>query len=119
MVLTKHQNDFKIELKYLEDDLLLRLSAAEGSFLDDTKLVERLEATKATAAEIEHKVGKAEDTWQILMVYLNETRGAGSVIRLGNSSKRTSVWNSGDLISCNWTVWDSKWRWRWLNVCFS
>ena len=31
MVLTKHQNDFKIELKYLEDDLLLRLSAAEGS----------------------------------------------------------------------------------------
>ncbi|XP_023387296.1 dynein heavy chain 11, axonemal, partial [Pteropus vampyrus] len=55
LVLTKHQNDFKIELKYLEDDLLLRLSAAEGSFLDDTKLVERLETTKATAAEIEHK----------------------------------------------------------------
>lgn len=60
MALTKHQNDFKIELKYLEDDLLLRLSAAEGSFLDDTKLVERLETTKATAAEIEHKVGKGE-----------------------------------------------------------
>lgn len=58
MVLTKHQNDFKIELKYLEDDLLLRLSAAEGSFLDDTKLVERLETTKATAAEVAHKVGK-------------------------------------------------------------
>ncbi|ELK12575.1 Dynein heavy chain 11, axonemal [Pteropus alecto] len=61
LVLTKHQNDFKIELKYLEDDLLLRLSAAEGSFLDDTKLVERLETTKATAAEIEHKVIEAKE----------------------------------------------------------
>ncbi|XP_060488660.2 dynein axonemal heavy chain 11 [Panthera onca] len=61
LVLTKHQNDFKIELKYLEDDLLLRLSAAEGSFLDDTELVERLERTKATAAEIERKVIEAKE----------------------------------------------------------
>ncbi|XP_053409478.1 dynein axonemal heavy chain 11 [Nycticebus coucang] len=61
LFLTKHQNDFKIELKYLEDDLLLRLSAAEGSFLDDTKLVERLEETKATAAEIERKVIEAKE----------------------------------------------------------
>uniref|UniRef100_A0A8P0S8H0 Dynein axonemal heavy chain 11 n=1 Tax=Canis lupus familiaris TaxID=9615 RepID=A0A8P0S8H0_CANLF len=61
LVLTKHQNDFKIELKYLEDDLLLRLSAAEGSFLDDTELVERLERTKATAAEIELKVIEAKE----------------------------------------------------------
>ncbi|XP_027975100.1 dynein heavy chain 11, axonemal-like [Eumetopias jubatus] len=61
LVLTKHQNDFKIELKYLEDDLLLRLSAAEGSFLDDTELVERLEMTKATVAEIERKVIEAKE----------------------------------------------------------
>uniref|UniRef100_A0A8D1IYR5 Dynein axonemal heavy chain 11 n=1 Tax=Sus scrofa TaxID=9823 RepID=A0A8D1IYR5_PIG len=61
LVLTKHQNDCKIELKYLEDDLLLRLSAAEGSFLDDTKLVERLETAKATAAEIERKVIEARE----------------------------------------------------------
>ncbi|XP_034877289.1 dynein heavy chain 11, axonemal [Mirounga leonina] len=61
LVLTKHQNDFKIELKYLEDDLLLCLSAAEGSFLDDTELVERLEMTKATVAEIEHKVTEAKE----------------------------------------------------------
>ncbi|XP_076978309.1 dynein axonemal heavy chain 11 isoform X2 [Tamandua tetradactyla] len=61
LVLTKHQNDFKIELKHLEDDLLLRLSAAEGSFLDDTNLVERLETTKATAAEIECKVMEAKE----------------------------------------------------------
>ncbi|XP_023565616.1 dynein heavy chain 11, axonemal [Octodon degus] len=61
LALTKHQNDFKIELKLLEDDLLLRLSAAEGSFLDDTDLVERLETTKSTAAEIERKVIEAKE----------------------------------------------------------
>uniref|UniRef100_A0A8C0HXD6 Dynein axonemal heavy chain 11 n=1 Tax=Balaenoptera musculus TaxID=9771 RepID=A0A8C0HXD6_BALMU len=61
LVLTKHQNDFKIELKYLEDDLLLRLSEAEGSFLDDTKLVESLERAKATAAEVECKVIEAKE----------------------------------------------------------
>uniref|UniRef100_A0A5F8GSV7 Dynein axonemal heavy chain 11 n=1 Tax=Monodelphis domestica TaxID=13616 RepID=A0A5F8GSV7_MONDO len=63
-VLTKQQNDFKIELKHLEDDLLLHLSTAEGSFLDDTELVEKLEITKSTAAEIELKVdeGKENET---------------------------------------------------------
>ncbi|XP_059027314.1 dynein axonemal heavy chain 11 [Mustela lutreola] len=71
LVLTKHQNDFKIQLKYLEDDLLLRLSAAEGSFLDDTELVERLEMTKATAAEIESKVIEAKENER----KINEARG--------------------------------------------
>uniref|UniRef100_G1NZM7 Dynein axonemal heavy chain 11 n=1 Tax=Myotis lucifugus TaxID=59463 RepID=G1NZM7_MYOLU len=61
LLLTKHQNDCKIELKSLEEDLLLRLSAAQGSFLGDTQLVERLETTKATAAEIEHKVIEAKE----------------------------------------------------------
>ncbi|XP_052595155.1 dynein axonemal heavy chain 11 isoform X2 [Peromyscus californicus insignis] len=70
LVLTKHQNDFKIELTQLENDLLLRLSAAEGSFLDDTDLVERLETTKATAAEIEHKVIQARENER----KINETR---------------------------------------------
>eukprot|EP00072_Mus_musculus_P068674 XP_017170437.1 PREDICTED: dynein heavy chain 11, axonemal isoform X3 [Mus musculus] len=70
LVLTKQQNDFKIELRQLEDDLLLRLSAAEGSFLDDTDLVERLETTKATAAEIEHKVTEARENER----KINETR---------------------------------------------
>ncbi|XP_031213696.1 dynein heavy chain 11, axonemal isoform X3 [Mastomys coucha] len=70
LVLTKQQNDFKIELRQLEDDLLLRLSAAEGSFLDDTDLVERLETTKATAAEIEHKVTEARENER----KTNETR---------------------------------------------
>lgn len=47
---------FKIELKLLEDELLTRLSAAESNFLGDNVLVEKLETTKHTAAEIEMKV---------------------------------------------------------------
>lgn len=54
--LTKQQNDFKIKLKELEDSLLSRLSSAGGNFLGDTELVENLEITKRTAAEIEQKV---------------------------------------------------------------
>lgn len=47
---------FKIDLKLLEDELLTRLSAAESNFLGDNMLVEKLETTKHTAAEIEMKV---------------------------------------------------------------
>ncbi|KAL2297567.1 hypothetical protein Nmel_016111 [Mimus melanotis] len=54
--LTKQQNDFKITLKTLEDNLLSRLSSASGNFLGDTALVENLETTKRTAAEIVEKV---------------------------------------------------------------
>lgn len=54
--LTKQQNDFKIMLKSLEDDLLSRLSSAGANILGDTALVENLETTKRTAAEIEEKV---------------------------------------------------------------
>ncbi|KAK2511171.1 hypothetical protein Q9233_017172 [Columba guinea] len=53
--LTKQQNGFKITLKTLEDNLLSRLSSASGNFLGDTALVENLEITKQTAAEIEEK----------------------------------------------------------------
>jgi dynein heavy chain len=60
--LTKQQNDFKIMLKSLEDDLLSRLSSAGGNLLGDTTLVENLETTKRTAAEIEQKVSEAKVT---------------------------------------------------------
>uniref|UniRef100_A0A1X7SDE6 Dynein heavy chain ATP-binding dynein motor region domain-containing protein n=1 Tax=Amphimedon queenslandica TaxID=400682 RepID=A0A1X7SDE6_AMPQE len=39
----------------LEDSLLSRLSSAGGNFLGDTSLVENLEITKRTVAEIEIK----------------------------------------------------------------
>ncbi|KAM9371463.1 dynein axonemal heavy chain 17 [Phaethornis superciliosus] len=60
--LTKSQNEFKIHLKELEDSLLARLSAAGGSFLEDTALVENLETTKRTAIEIGEKVKEAKVT---------------------------------------------------------
>ena len=60
--LTRQQNEFKITLKQLEDNLLARLSAAEGNFLGDYALVENLETTKRTAIEIEEKVGEAKVT---------------------------------------------------------
>ncbi|KAM6297516.1 dynein axonemal heavy chain 9 [Aegotheles albertisi] len=60
--LTKQQNGFKITLKTLEDNLLSRLSSASGNFLGDTVLVENLEITKQTAAEIEEKVQESKVT---------------------------------------------------------
>uniref|UniRef100_H3ASB2 Dynein, axonemal, heavy polypeptide 9 like n=1 Tax=Latimeria chalumnae TaxID=7897 RepID=H3ASB2_LATCH len=68
--LTKQQNYFKIELKILEDELLTRLSAAERNFLGDTLLVEKLETTKHTAAEIEMKVLETK----VNEVKINEAR---------------------------------------------
>ncbi|XP_039545600.1 dynein heavy chain 11, axonemal [Pimephales promelas] len=68
--LTKQQNTFKIELKQLEDELLTRLSAAENNFLGDNVLVEKLESTKHTAAEIEMKVLEAK----VNEVKINEAR---------------------------------------------
>lgn len=60
--LTRQQNQFKITLKELEDSLLARLSTAEGNFLGDYALVENLETTKRTAAEIEVKAEEAKKT---------------------------------------------------------
>jgi len=76
--LTKQQNDFKITLKELEDNLLARLSAASGDFLSDTALVENLENTKKTAAEVEEKVKEAKVTEEQINIAREEYRGAAS-----------------------------------------
>ncbi|KAK2575931.1 hypothetical protein KPH14_007294 [Odynerus spinipes] len=60
--LTRQQNDFKITLNSLEDSLLSRLSSAGSNVLGDTSLVENLETTKRTAAEIESRVTEARGT---------------------------------------------------------
>lgn len=60
--LIKQQNEFKIRLKELEDNLLERLSKAEGDILGDIALIENLEITKATSTEIEEKVKLARKT---------------------------------------------------------
>ncbi|NXJ23235.1 DYH9 protein, partial [Dicrurus megarhynchus] len=68
--LTKQQNGFKITLKTLEDNLLSRLSSASGNFLGDTALVENLETTKRTAAEIVEKVQE----FKVAEARINEAR---------------------------------------------
>nr|XP_030717250.1 dynein heavy chain 9, axonemal isoform X1 [Globicephala melas] len=68
--LTKQQNGFKITLKTLEDNLLSRLSSASGNFLGETALLENLEITKQTSAEVEKKVQEAKVT----EVNINEAR---------------------------------------------
>ncbi|KAK3551295.1 hypothetical protein QTP70_013939, partial [Hemibagrus guttatus] len=68
--LSTQQNLCQIELKKLEDELLSRLSAAEGSFLQDAALVEQLEHTKDTAAHIQNKVIEAREN----ELKINETR---------------------------------------------
>jgi len=60
--LLKQQNDFKITLKELEDNLLFRLSNAQGDILADTELIENLETTKKTSREIAIKVEAAKET---------------------------------------------------------
>ena len=60
--LVKQENDYKITLKKLEDDLLLRLSKAQGAFLADSRLVDSLEQTKATANDIIQRAGEAAQT---------------------------------------------------------
>ena len=60
--LTTQQNEYKILLKSLEDDLLQRLSSAGDDILGDSALVENLEHTKKTATEIEAKVIEARKT---------------------------------------------------------
>ena len=46
----------------MEDDLLMRLSSAGDNILSDSALVENLEFTKKTAADIEIKVTEAKKT---------------------------------------------------------
>ncbi|XP_054265094.1 dynein beta chain, ciliary-like [Macrosteles quadrilineatus] len=60
--LTKQQNVFKITLKQLEDDLLMRLSSAGPDILGDKELVLNLEKTKRTSDEITVKVAEAKVT---------------------------------------------------------
>lgn len=58
-------------LKTLEDNLLSRLSAASGNFLDDNELVENLEVTKHTADEIEEKVAYSSHTALLIFFLLH------------------------------------------------
>jgi dynein heavy chain len=59
--LVRKQNEFKVTLSQLEDDLLSQLSAADPStILDNLPLIEGLEKTKQTSKEIAVQVADAQ-----------------------------------------------------------
>jgi len=61
--LVRKQNDFKVTLSQLEDDLLSQLSGADpATILDNLPLIEGLEKTKLTSAEITEQVKEAQKT---------------------------------------------------------
>lgn len=60
--LVTQANEFKIKLKELEDDVLERLTSAEGDILENVELVENLETSKAIGEEVKIKVEIAKDT---------------------------------------------------------
>lgn len=60
--LITQQNDFKIKLKDLEDELLFKLANAKGDILDDIALIENLEYSKKLSVEIAEKVAAAKIT---------------------------------------------------------
>ncbi len=60
--LITQQNDFKIKLKELEDELLFKLANAKGDILDDIALIENLEDSKRISIEIGEKVEIAKVT---------------------------------------------------------
>merc|ERR1719502_2486556 len=61
--LVRRQNEFKVTLLQLEDDLLSQLSAADpATILDNMPLIEGLEKTKETSKEISKQVAIAQVT---------------------------------------------------------
>ncbi|CAL1153127.1 unnamed protein product [Cladocopium goreaui] len=62
-ILVRRQNEFKVVLSRLEDELLSQLSAADpATILDNLPLIEGLEKTKETSREIALQVAEAEKT---------------------------------------------------------
>ncbi|KAH8098853.1 hypothetical protein JL720_1823 [Aureococcus anophagefferens] len=60
--LIQQQNQFKIKMIQIEDEILARLAAAEGDITDDKDLIEGLEAAKRTARDIEAKLTAGRKT---------------------------------------------------------
>ena len=60
--LITQQNDFKIKLKELEDEILYKLVNVKGDILDDIALIENLENSKKISVEVTQKVEIAKTT---------------------------------------------------------
>jgi dynein heavy chain, axonemal len=60
--LISQQNQFKIKMKHLEDDILQRLANAEGDITADVELITGLEDTKRISTDIAEKQAVAKQT---------------------------------------------------------
>merc|ERR1719218_448267 len=73
--LVRKQNEFKVTLAQLEDDLLSQLSAADpATILDNLPLIQGLEKTKLTSAEINKQVEIALETEVLINTSREEYR---------------------------------------------
>lgn len=62
----------------LEDDLLYKLSSAEGDMTEDLALIESLEESKRVADEISEKVAEAKTTEEQINEARNKVRGVST-----------------------------------------
>merc|ERR1719506_894294 len=60
--LISQQNQFKIQLKEIEDSLLFRLATAEGDLTENVELIENLEESKKVSTEIAENAAIAAQT---------------------------------------------------------
>ena len=75
-------------LKGLEDDLLFRL-ANSTNLLDDTSLIEVLQITKTTAAEVKEKLQNAAEANERISLAREEYRPSRRAARSSTSSSST------------------------------
>jgi dynein heavy chain len=81
--LVQQQNNFKIKIQQMEDDILRRLAEAEGDVTDDVDLIEGLEKTKKIADDIKAKVViaiKTELDINLVSEKYREVAARGSVL---------------------------------------
>jgi dynein heavy chain len=60
--LVQQSNQFKVQLAALEDDILIKLSAAEGDVTEDRELIEGLEEAKRVSNEVNEKLEEGAKT---------------------------------------------------------
>lgn len=60
--LISQQNQFKIQLKEIEDSLLYQLATAEGDLTENVELIENLEESKRVSTDIAEKAAVAAET---------------------------------------------------------
>jgi len=64
--LIHQRNRFKVKCKELEDDILMRLSTAEGDVTEDRALIEAVEAGKKSEDEVKSKMEQGLATTQVI-----------------------------------------------------